>query len=224
MKLYCDPDTECSICMDDIYITQNYTKTECGHCFHTTCLMSNVSHNGFNCPNCRTYLSSNLHESDSEHDDDYHDDGDELYGYENGYQHTYSQEYVSNSEQGDAIFSEEKNENYIMRGLRFFNNIIHGIQHDEDDVQDENNDIQYSRELENANTSIDARLPSPEKIAEYMIRRNISYIDLIQVILNEQHRDYIHNTDYYNKACDVFGKIKSLIHHHVRELEVGSES
>jgi hypothetical protein len=186
--------------------------------------MSNVSHNGFNCPNCRTYLSSNLHESDSEHDDDYHDDGDELYGYENGYQHTYSQEYVSNSEQGDAIFSEEKNENYIMRGLRFFNNIIHGIQHDEDDVQDENNDIQYSRELENANTSIDARLPSPEKIAEYMIRRNISYIDLIQVILNEQHRDYIHNTDYYNKACDVFGKIKSLIHHHVRELEVGSES
>lgn len=40
--------------MDDILPnSKNFTNTECGHCFHTSCLMTNVVHNGFGCPYCR---------------------------------------------------------------------------------------------------------------------------------------------------------------------------
>jgi len=48
---------ECPICMDAIEITKNCTTTECGHCFHTNCLMQNVAHNGFGCPYCRTKMA-----------------------------------------------------------------------------------------------------------------------------------------------------------------------
>ena len=51
-------DTEeltCSICYDDIISkNNNFTKTECGHCFHTKCLMIWVGRRKKNsCPICR---------------------------------------------------------------------------------------------------------------------------------------------------------------------------
>ena len=44
---------ECPICMDAIDTCKNCLTTECGHTFHSTCMMKNVSVNGFNCPCCR---------------------------------------------------------------------------------------------------------------------------------------------------------------------------
>jgi hypothetical protein len=35
----------------------NCVTTECGHTFHTNCLMANVSHNGFGCPYCRQVMA-----------------------------------------------------------------------------------------------------------------------------------------------------------------------
>jgi hypothetical protein len=49
---YCD----CPICLDEINETKNKTITECGHKFHTSCLMKNISLNGFGCPYCREKL------------------------------------------------------------------------------------------------------------------------------------------------------------------------
>ena len=51
-------DITCSICMDTIATTNNNVTTECGHCFHTKCLMQNVAHNGFACPCCRTAMAN----------------------------------------------------------------------------------------------------------------------------------------------------------------------
>ena len=48
----------CPICMDNIDVTINCLVTDCGHSFHTSCLMKNVSYNGFDCPYCRTKLVS----------------------------------------------------------------------------------------------------------------------------------------------------------------------
>ncbi len=43
----------CTICNDEIETTtRNYTITECGHKFHTICLMKNVQTNGTVCPSC----------------------------------------------------------------------------------------------------------------------------------------------------------------------------
>jgi hypothetical protein len=208
MNSYANPDNECSICMDDMYITQNYTKTDCGHCFHTTCLMSNVSHNGFNCPNCRTKMSN-------EHSESYEtEDEDSVYENEYIYSH---QDYLQTQQENTIIHY--TNQDYIMRGLRFFNNNIDGIQHNYNDLVDEVDYIRECDQFENAKQEFASKLPSLEKITECMIRKNITYTDLIQVILNEQQNVYSNNTDYYNKSCDVFGKIKSIIHNHRIEFE-----
>lgn len=47
---------DCSICMDILNPNLNYIITECGHQFHSRCLLTNISRNGFGCPNCRTNM------------------------------------------------------------------------------------------------------------------------------------------------------------------------
>ena len=77
--------TECAICLDDInFNTNNCVKTECGHCFHASCLMKNVAHNGFGCPYCRTEMAEAVEDSDDEEDEEEEDepyDDDALRGF-----------------------------------------------------------------------------------------------------------------------------------------------
>jgi len=71
---------ECPICMDDICLNVNCVTTECGHQFHTSCLMQNVAHNGFGCPYCRNKLAEDIEEeeySDDETDFDEEEEEDE---------------------------------------------------------------------------------------------------------------------------------------------------
>jgi hypothetical protein len=62
--------SECPICMDDILSGKNMVTTECGHVFHSSCLLNNVAVNGFGCPLCRNELATPSDE-DSEDDDDF---------------------------------------------------------------------------------------------------------------------------------------------------------
>ena len=65
IKMSDQQQVECAICMDDIDFNQNnFIKTECNHCFHTSCLMRNIAHNGFACPYCRTEMAEAVEESD----------------------------------------------------------------------------------------------------------------------------------------------------------------
>lgn len=48
---------ECPICMEKMEGDNNKLTTECGHTFHTSCLMTNVSKNGFDCPYCRSIMA-----------------------------------------------------------------------------------------------------------------------------------------------------------------------
>lgn len=61
---------ECPICMDPIEMNKNCLTTECGHCFHTSCLMTSVAHNGFGCPYCRTKMAEEVTDEESEYDDE----------------------------------------------------------------------------------------------------------------------------------------------------------
>lgn len=72
---------DCPICMDCIEsTTKNCVTTECGHCFHTNCLMTSVAHNGFGCPYCRTAMAEQPEEdeetvwSDEEEEEEVFDD------------------------------------------------------------------------------------------------------------------------------------------------------
>lgn len=70
--------TTCCICLDDLTFGTNCMTTECGHSFHTSCMMKNVSHNGFACPMCRFTLAEEVDDddddSDFEDDEEYDDD------------------------------------------------------------------------------------------------------------------------------------------------------
>ena len=75
---------ECPICMEVLLGTKNIVTTECGHCFHTNCLMTSVAHNGFGCPYCRTQMAAAPEEDEESDDDDgewnSYDEDEELYG------------------------------------------------------------------------------------------------------------------------------------------------
>ena len=72
-------DIECPICMDQIEGEKNKVTTECGHCFHTACLMKHVAHNGFGCPYCRDVMAEEPADdnSDEEYDEFSTDEEDE---------------------------------------------------------------------------------------------------------------------------------------------------
>lgn len=50
----CENDNEnlCSICLENINNEQNYILPECGHCFHTNCIMHWFRSGNTNCPYC----------------------------------------------------------------------------------------------------------------------------------------------------------------------------
>ena len=98
---------ECPICMDPIDTQRNCVTTECGHCFHTNCLMTSVAHNGFGCPYCRTKMAEEVADEESDYDDE---EEEEIY---------------------------EQYDDYALRGLRFFNNNINGEEHDQEDLDEE---------------------------------------------------------------------------------------
>ena len=62
--------TDCPICLDTVEGHKNQTITDCGHCFHTSCLMTSVAHNGFACPYCRTKMADEVEEEESDYDDE----------------------------------------------------------------------------------------------------------------------------------------------------------
>ena len=62
--------SECPICMDPIEVTKNCITTDCGHCFHASCLMTSVAHNGFACPYCRTKMAEEVADEESDYDDE----------------------------------------------------------------------------------------------------------------------------------------------------------
>jgi len=63
---YYNVQIECAICMDCIITPKNKVTTECGHTFHTNCLMANVACNGFGCPLCRTMMAEEPEDSDDD--------------------------------------------------------------------------------------------------------------------------------------------------------------
>lgn len=51
---------ECTICFQTIN-NNNIVKTDCEHEFHSSCFLTNIVCNGFNCPSCRKKLISLKH-------------------------------------------------------------------------------------------------------------------------------------------------------------------
>ena len=111
--------SECSICMDDIEFNKNCVTTECGHCFHASCLLQNVAHNGFNCPYCRNIMADEPEESvEQDEEEDFEEEEDE-----------------------------DEEDDDTLRGFRFFFNNVYGIPHEEADVEEEQDAINEAAKI-----------------------------------------------------------------------------
>lgn len=130
--------TECPICMEEIVLTKNCVTTECGHCFHTNCLMTSVAHNGFACPYCRAAMAQAVNDDDDEYADD--DDDDSLYDFEDN---------------EDAL-----------RGFRLFFNNINSEEPEEADVAAEDVMNAYQQELVEQQRAIPSIAIVTQKLVE----------------------------------------------------------
>ena len=177
---------ECPICMDTIENVNNRVTTECGHCFHTNCLMKSVAHTGFGCPYCRTAMAERVVKEGSEWDDD--DDDDD--------------------EDDDA--DEELYNGHSLRGMRWLFQRESGeeLDHHEDELEDEpEEDEMIDNPLYNVNL-----LPTPAFIVEKLTSHGFTMEDLVKAILLHGHEEYDANAEEYNKIDDeLFGKFRIII-------------
>ena len=70
-------EAECPICMEIIELNKNCVNTECGHSFHSNCLMKSIAFNGFGCPYCRFEMVEETSDSDDSNDEERDDDDEE---------------------------------------------------------------------------------------------------------------------------------------------------
>lgn len=183
---------DCPICMDCIEsTTKNCVTTECGHRFHTNCLMQSVAHNGFGCPYCRTKMAEEAEE-----------------------------ETVYSDEEGEEMFDDN-----ALRGFRFFWNNINGDENDADDDADEQ---QIEEEWEDVDDGEDEipDIPSANFVAEKLRLNNVSYEDLVKIILLRDHEEYQDQEDEERTERldgEIFGKIRIVLSNYTPEQVVTQE-
>ena len=188
---------DCPICMDCIESTsKNCVTTDCGHCFHTSCLMQSVAHNGFGCPYCRTAMAQVPDEEETLYSDE---DGDEDY----------------------EEFEEEMFDDDALRGFRFFWNIINGEEHDVVDDDEEEAFLDESefemnefrnRHASNANTT---NVPSPSVVAQKLQEQGVTFEQLVLQSLTN-HREYVPSSEV---DLFIYGRIRRIISTYTPEPE-----
>jgi len=162
--------TECPICMEIIDFKKNCVTTDCGHCFHTNCLMTSVAHNGFGCPYCRTAMAQEIkeEEEDEEDENDWYDDDEE-----------------------EEMFSDDS-----LRAFRFFMNNINGIEHEQEDINDESEE--------------EALVPSAEFLAKKIIEDGVTIEQMVQALLLS-HAEYEDNEEFERIDSELYGKLRIII-------------
>ena len=141
---------ECAICMDVIEGNRNVVTTECGHTFHCKCMMTNVAHNGFACPLCRSEM---VEMPEEEEDEDaparYEDSSDD--GYDSDEEASRAEDYDGESDYGDDLEDiinyhknaiQEETENHMLRGMRWM------FQRETEDEESSDNEEQEDEDNE----------------------------------------------------------------------------
>lgn len=180
---------DCPICMDCIEsTTKNCVTTECGHIFHTNCLMQNVVHNGFGCPYCRTAMAEEPEEDE---------------------------ETVWSDEEEEEETEEEVFDDDTLRGFRFFFNNLNGVPHDEEDEADEQQFEESEEEAQNQDDGYSPEIPSPQFVADKLRSQGYSFEQLVQIILHDDHDEYNESQTQVDTVermkDDLFGKLRIII-------------
>ncbi len=201
---------ECPICMDKIIENINCVITECGHSFHTKCLLTNVSRNGFACPYCRNELAVNprnnmkiinSESSSYDHYDDY-DDYDES-------ERITSQAFYSMRNMfliAEGLPSEESEENEENESLFSFFSTSNNTSHDDD---------------EQLPIELPPDKPSISFISQMLISNGVTMEDMVKCVIDETFHPEYDSEDYGNESIVVYGKIRRIITRHQRGIQRG---
>jgi hypothetical protein len=172
---------DCPICMDCIMDTVNCVTTDCGHRFHTSCLMKNTAINGYDCPCCRAQMAEEPDDSISSNDDD--------------------------SSETDSFYDEAE-EDFIMIGFRWFFQQINGEEL-EGDAEEYEELLKEERDWdeESETASDEAKLKIDNILLGLKKINTISYEELLKAFLH----DHIDGLSVNHQAQDAFRKVSSTI-------------
>lgn len=180
---------ECPICFDTIGDKNNIT-TECGHKFHASCIMTNITRNGFTCPCCRSVMAEEevLSDDESWQPDDEDDDDETLL------------------DDDDEPFSDD-----ALRGLRLLTNLLENEVHDQADVVAEH---QYTEEVSD-DTSVAHEPPPLEEVFRFLREQEVSYEQLAAFILidHQEYEDQVQDIERF--SGDLWGRLRIMISNYV---------
>ena len=157
---------DCPICFDPIGEKNNIT-TECGHKFHASCLMTNISRNGFGCPCCRAVMVDQNHNDQNHNDQDNQMEIDEM---------------EMDEMEIDEMEMDETFDDDALRGLRLLTNLLEGNEHDQEDVVAEYQYVQQCEEEEN-------RPPTLDLVTILLAQQGITFEQLVANALMD-HDEY----------------------------------
>jgi len=178
---------DCPICFDPIGEKNNIT-TECGHKFHASCLMTNISRNGFGCPCCRTVMVEN---DNDQNDNDQNDNDDD--------NQMEMDEMELEMDEMDETFADD-----ALRGLRLLTNLLEGNEHDQEDVVAEYQYVQQCEEEEN-------RPPTLDLVSILLAQQGITFENLVANALMD-HDEYEDNMELLDRSTDdLWGKLRIII-------------
>jgi hypothetical protein len=183
MNCECD----CPICLDAIIGTTNKTTTECGHHFHTKCLMQNAIHNGFGCPYCRNILAETPLTDDEDEESERDDDS--------------------------FLEEEEAHEDYILRGVRWFNQRNNNEEMDNDGLDDENAEVNLEEEEEQE------PMESLENVNIKFKSVGITYEELVGYVLSDYMGHYEDNLTNNNSYKKIYTKLREIDANFKKELK-----
>jgi len=167
--------------MDDLNRVRNFTMTDCGHCFHTSCLMTNAAHNGFGCPYCREQMAEVPKEEEPEEDPD-------------------DISYITH-EEGD--FENETS----FTSMRMLFQRVEGDEVEEDQEQDQEQQQEQEQERQ---PEQEQPIPSVELIARKLISQGVTYEDLVKNILLE-HDEFSYDENFETSADKIFGVVRIYV-------------
>jgi len=208
-----DTSTECPICMEEFQCATNKVITECGHTFHTNCLMKSVAHNGFGCPYCRTKMAEEIYNSEDE-DDDYNDEYEENEEDFDDDDRTYD---TYDAAEAD-FYRINENANRILGGFRWLFNRVNNeetIVYEEEDDEMDHEAIRARPRGAMIRPEIPVAPPSPKPSVEYLskklVEQGVTMEDLLKSVLF-QHSAY-ESMEYELSVADdeLYRKLNVLI-------------
>ena len=179
---------ECPICMENILADVNCVKTDCGHLFHTSCLMKNTAVNGYDCPCCRAQMAEMPEDSVISGEEEYDSNDDD---------------------EASIYFDAEEEEDFIFLGFRWFHQRIHSEELEGDAEEYEEmakEEKEWDEESANASEEVKAKIDNIllglKKI------KSISYDELLKAFVHKNMNKL--SLNYEAEAA--FNKVTSTIH------------